>query len=75
VSDVMVGADPPLQSEAVVHSTEAVKSPVPSACCGGKFVSGQRKRIAERYSAGETMMHLAREYDCGVATIHRAIGG
>lgn len=37
--------------------------------------AGQRKRIAERYTAGETMVQLARESDCGVATIHRAIGG
>jgi len=37
--------------------------------------AGQRKRIAERYAAGESMLHLAREYDCGIATIHRAIGG
>src|SRR5262245_27445944 len=35
----MVGADPPLQSEATVHSTEAVKVPVPSAMTGGKLVN------------------------------------
>jgi len=33
----------------------------------------QRRRIAERYSAGETMAALAREYDCGEATIWRAL--
>jgi DNA invertase Pin-like site-specific DNA recombinase len=33
----------------------------------------QRRRIAERYSAGETMAELAREYDCGEATIWRAL--
>jgi DNA invertase Pin-like site-specific DNA recombinase len=33
----------------------------------------QRKRIAERYAAGETMAELAREYDCGEATIWRAL--
>jgi DNA invertase Pin-like site-specific DNA recombinase len=37
--------------------------------------ASQRKRIAERYTAGETMAELAREYGCGVATIHRAIAG
>src|SRR5262249_43086883 len=38
----MVGADPPLQSEATVHSTEAVKVPVPSAMTGGKLVNPTR---------------------------------
>lgn len=33
----------------------------------------QRRRIAERYSAGETMGELAREYECGEATIWRAL--
>ncbi len=33
----------------------------------------ERKRIAERYAAGETMAELAREYDCGEATIWRAL--
>jgi len=33
----------------------------------------QRQRIAERYSAGETMAELAREYECGEATIWRAL--
>src|SRR6516165_11824805 len=35
--------------------------------------AGHRKRIAERYAAGETMADLAREYDCGEATIWRAL--
>jgi DNA invertase Pin-like site-specific DNA recombinase len=35
--------------------------------------AGQRRRIAERYSAGETMAQLAREYECGEATIWRAL--
>jgi DNA invertase Pin-like site-specific DNA recombinase len=35
--------------------------------------AGQRKRLAERYAAGETMAELAREYDCGEATIWRAL--
>jgi DNA invertase Pin-like site-specific DNA recombinase len=35
--------------------------------------AGQRRRIAERYSAGETMAELAREYECGEATIWRAL--
>ena len=34
---------------------------------------GQRRRIAERYSGGETMAELAREYECGEATIWRAL--
>src|SRR5262245_8394424 len=42
VSDVMFGADPPLQSAATVHWTEAVKSPVPSAWTGGKLVNPTR---------------------------------
>jgi DNA invertase Pin-like site-specific DNA recombinase len=36
---------------------------------------GEQKKIAERYAAGETMAELARDYDCGVATIHRVVGG
>jgi DNA invertase Pin-like site-specific DNA recombinase len=35
----------------------------------------QRKRIAERYAAGETMAELARDYDCHEATICRALQG
>src|SRR3984893_10304131 len=35
--------------------------------------SGQRRKIAERYAAGETMAALAREYECGEATIWRAL--
>jgi DNA invertase Pin-like site-specific DNA recombinase len=35
--------------------------------------AGQRRRVAERYSAGETMAELAREYECGEATIWRAL--
>jgi DNA invertase Pin-like site-specific DNA recombinase len=35
--------------------------------------AGERRKIAERYSAGETMGELAREYSCGVATIHRVL--
>ena len=34
---------------------------------------GQRRRVAERYAAGETMAKLAREYECGEATIWRAL--
>ena len=33
----------------------------------------QRRRVAERYAAGETMAELAREYECGEATIWRAL--
>lgn len=35
--------------------------------------AGQKRKIAERYSAGETMAELSRDYDCGVATIHRVL--
>ena len=35
-------ADPPLQSEATVHSTEAVKVPVPSAITGDRLVNPER---------------------------------
>jgi DNA invertase Pin-like site-specific DNA recombinase len=35
--------------------------------------AGQRRRIAERYTTGETMAELAREYGCGEATIWRAL--
>ena len=35
--------------------------------------AGQRRRVAERYGAGETMAELAREYECGEATIWRAL--
>jgi DNA invertase Pin-like site-specific DNA recombinase len=33
----------------------------------------QRRRIAERYSAGETMAELSRKHECGQATIWRAL--
>ena len=35
--------------------------------------AGQRRKIADRYAAGETMAELAREYECGEATIWRAL--
>jgi DNA invertase Pin-like site-specific DNA recombinase len=35
--------------------------------------AGERRKIAERYSTGETMAELARDYNCGVATIHRVL--
>ena len=35
--------------------------------------AGERRKIAERYAAGETMAELARDYDCGVATIYRVL--
>jgi DNA invertase Pin-like site-specific DNA recombinase len=37
--------------------------------------AGERRKIAERFAAGETMGELARDYEVGVATIHRAIHG
>src|SRR5215831_2058730 len=49
----MVGADPPLQSEATVHSTEAVQDPVPSAITGpGGVVAGPKLVNPERPPAG-----------------------
>ena len=35
--------------------------------------AGQRRRVAERYAAGETMAELAREYSCGESTIWRTL--
>jgi len=35
--------------------------------------ASQRRRIAERYTAGETMAELAQEYECGETTIWRAL--
>jgi DNA invertase Pin-like site-specific DNA recombinase len=35
--------------------------------------AGQKRKIAERYAAGETMADLAREYEVGDVTIWRAI--
>lgn len=37
--------------------------------------AGERRKIAERFAAGETMAEPARDYDVGVATIHRTIHG
>ena len=37
--------------------------------------AGQRRKVAERYAAGETMAELARDYGCGEATIWRALQG
>jgi hypothetical protein len=37
-----VGVDPPLQSEAIVHSTPALKSPVPSAMTEGDTATPER---------------------------------
>jgi DNA invertase Pin-like site-specific DNA recombinase len=36
---------------------------------------GQKRKIADRYAAGETMAVLAREYEVGEATIFRALQG
>lgn len=38
-----------------------------------KLDNGQRRVIADRYAAGETMAELAREYGVGEATISRAL--
>jgi DNA invertase Pin-like site-specific DNA recombinase len=34
---------------------------------------GERRKLAERFAAGETMAELARDYNCGVATVWRAL--
>ena len=36
---------------------------------------GQRRKIADRYAAGETMAELAQKYEVGEATIWRALQG
>jgi uncharacterized protein (DUF433 family) len=56
-----------------------VQSTHPKEAKGTKFGrtpvldAGQRRKIAERYASGETISELARDYDCGVATIWRAM--
>jgi DNA invertase Pin-like site-specific DNA recombinase len=40
-----------------------------------KLDPGQRRKIAERYSAGETMAELAREYEVSEPTIWRVLQG
>jgi DNA invertase Pin-like site-specific DNA recombinase len=37
--------------------------------------AGEKRRIAERHAAGETMSQLAADYKVGVGTIHRALHG
>jgi DNA invertase Pin-like site-specific DNA recombinase len=37
--------------------------------------AGERRKIAERHAAGETMAKLAKDYQVGVGTIHRALHG
>jgi hypothetical protein len=41
----------------------------------GEWIAGQRRKIAERYAAGETMRELAIDYEVGEATIWRALRG
>jgi DNA invertase Pin-like site-specific DNA recombinase len=40
-----------------------------------KLDASQRRRLAERYAAGETMAELARDYDVSEPTIWRALQG
>ena len=40
-----------------------------------RLTSRQKKIVAERYASGQTIAQLAAEFECGVATIHRAIHG
>ena len=35
--------------------------------------AGQRRKVADRYAAGETMAELAREYEVGETTIWRVL--
>ena len=42
---------------------------------GSALLCSQKRTIADRYTKGETMADLAREYECGTATIWRAING
>jgi len=35
--------------------------------------AGEKRKIAERYANGQTMEQLAEEYECGTATIWRAL--
>jgi DNA invertase Pin-like site-specific DNA recombinase len=35
--------------------------------------AGQKRKIAERYADGDTMAQLALQYECGEATIWRAL--
>ena len=38
-----------------------------------RLYRGQKRKIAERYAAGERVAELAREYECSEATIWRAL--
>lgn len=51
----------------------ALRLQLPEHARGPPHSMHQRRRIAERYAAGETMAELAREYECGEATIWRAL--
>jgi DNA invertase Pin-like site-specific DNA recombinase len=37
--------------------------------------AGEKSKIGERYGQGETIAELARDYNVGVATIHRTLHG
>jgi len=37
--------------------------------------AGERRKIAERYNQGETIAELAKDYQVGAGTIHRALHG
>jgi len=50
----------------LAHNCEVLKSVLDA---------GQRRKIAERYAAGETMRELAIDYEVGEATIWRALRG
>jgi DNA invertase Pin-like site-specific DNA recombinase len=39
-----------------------------------RLSASERRKIAERHAAGETIPALAAEYEVGLATIHRALG-
>jgi hypothetical protein len=46
---------------------------LPGASTGGCLRASQKRKIADRYAASETMAELAREYECREATIWRAL--
>jgi DNA invertase Pin-like site-specific DNA recombinase len=39
-----------------------------------RLSASEKRKIAERHAAGETIPALAAEYEVGLATIHRALG-
>lgn len=38
-----------------------------------RLAASEKRKIAERYAAGETMAELAADYRCAIGTIHAAL--